>query len=143
MAICWHRINFVIIKCSRTSDELEFSESEGLRRTDGSEYFRVAIRSSNLSASAQVYAWEPRADGLEQFFEDLAANWRGWDGEKKWTSLEGELSLVCTSDSLGHIAIEVTLYDGWSVRDVFYVDAGQLEQIVSDIKKFFAIEAAI
>jgi hypothetical protein len=129
----------VIIKCSRTYDELELSEREGLRRTDGSEYFRVAIRSHNLSASIQVYAWNPFGSRLEQFFEDVAANWRGWDGEKKWTSLEGELSLVCTSDSLGHIAIEVTLYDGWSVRHVFYVDAGQLEQLASDIKNFFAI----
>jgi hypothetical protein len=129
----------VIIKCSRTYDELEFSEREGLRLTDGSEHFRVAIRSLNLSASIQVYAWNPFGSGLEQFFEDIAASWRGWDGEKKWTSLEGELSLVCTTDKLGHIAIEATLYDGWNVRNVFYVEAGQLEQLALDIRKFFAI----
>ncbi|MBA2733704.1 MAG: hypothetical protein H0U54_12520 [Acidobacteria bacterium] len=99
----------------------------------------MAIRSPNLSASLQVYAWNPCGSGLEQFFEDLAANWKGWNGEKKWTSLEGELSLVCTTDSVGHISIEVTLFDGWNVRNVFYVDAGQLDQIVLDIKKFFTI----
>ena len=93
----------MIIKCTMTYDELELSEREGLRRTDGSEYFRVAIRSHNLSASIQVYAWNSFGSRLEQFFEDVAANWRRWDGEKKWNSLEGELSLVCTSDKLGHI----------------------------------------
>jgi len=137
----------VIIKCSRSSDELELSEREGLRRTDGGEYFRVTIKGHGLIASSQVYAFEPNC-GMEQFFEDIAASWRGWKGEKKWSSLEGELSLVCTSDSLGHIAVEATLNsglgeDGWSVRNVFYFDAGQLEQIASDVKKFFALEAAI
>jgi hypothetical protein len=53
--------------------------------------------------------------------------------------LEGELSLVCTSDSVGHISIEANLFDGWIVRNVFYVDAGQLDQMVLDVKKFFTI----
>jgi len=132
----------VIIKCSKNSGELEFSEREGLRRTDGSEYFRVTIRGHNLSASSKVYAFDPFNAGLTKFFEDLAENWKGWNGEKKWTSLEGELNLVCTTDGLGHIAIEAILFegfDGWSVRNTFYVDAGQLEQLASVVKKFFAI----
>ena len=128
----------MIIKCSKDSSELALAEREGLRRSGGSEYFRVTIRGHELSASSQVYAFEPRGCGLVQFFEDLAASWRGWEGEKRWTSLEGELSLICTSDWLGHIAIEVTLYNIWSVRNVFHFDAGQLEQIASDVKKFFA-----
>jgi hypothetical protein len=132
----------VIIKDSKCSDELELSEREGLQRTDGSEYFRVTIRGNGLTASARVYAFEPTG-GLEQFLKEIAANWRGWEGEKIWTSLEGELRLGCTSDSLGHIAIEVTLHEagagGWSARDVFHVDAGQLEQIALDVKRFFTL----
>jgi hypothetical protein len=130
---------FVIIKCSRGNGELEFSEQEGLRKTDGSEYFCVSIRSHNLSASSQVYAFDPFNNGLKLFFDDLFANWMGWSGEKKWSSLEGELSFVCTSDSLGHIEIEVTLENVWSVRNVLYVDAGQLQQIASDVGRFFSI----
>jgi hypothetical protein len=135
------RADFVIIKDSKSSDEFELSERENLQRTDGSEYYRVTIRGNGLNASAQVYAFEPKGS-LEQFFKEIAASWRGWEGEKAWTSLEGELSLACTSDGLGHTTIEVTLHGvgagGWSVRDVFHVDAGQLEQIASDVKKFFA-----
>jgi hypothetical protein len=129
----------VIIKCSQNHDELEFTEQEGLRKRGGSEHFRVTIRSRNLLASSQVYAFDPYNDGLRLFFEDLAANWKGWSGEKKWSSLEGELSLVCTSDSLGHIEIEATLKDIWSVRNSFYVDAGQLQSIAIDVGKFFNI----
>jgi len=117
---------------------LELSKPEGLQQPDGSEYYRVTIRGPGLSASSQVYAFEPRGYGLVEFFEDLAAIWRGWKGKKDWTSLEGELSLVCTSDRLGHVAIEVTLCNIWSVRKVFDVEAGQLEQLASEIKKFFA-----
>ena len=132
----------MIIKCSKDSSELEFSEREGLSRTDGSEYFLVTIRGHNLTAFSKVYAFDPFDNGLTRFFEDIAKSWKGWNGEKKWISLEGELSLVCTADLLGHVAIEATLFygfDGWSVRNVFYIDAGQLEQLASDIKKFFAV----
>jgi hypothetical protein len=138
--LSFYRIKFVIIKDSRNSDEFELSEREGLRRRDGGEYFRVTIRASGLTASAQVYAFELDG-GLVQFLEGVAASWRGWEGEKAWTSLEGELRFVCRSDSLGHITIEVTLNQasagGWSVRDDFHVDAGQLEQIAANVKRFF------
>ncbi len=129
----------MIIKCSKDSSELELSEQEGLMQTDGSEYFLVTIRGHNLSAFSKVYAYDPFDSGLTRFFEYIAKCWKGWNGEKKWTSLEGELRLICTTDSLGHVSIEATLFDGWSVRNTFYVDAGQLEQLASDIKKFFAV----
>ncbi len=128
----------MFIKCSKNYGELEFSEQKGLLQADGSEYFRVTIRGNNLSAFSQVYAFDPFNNSLQKFFEELAENWKGWNGEKKWASLEGELSLVCTSDNLGHIEIEVTIYDVWSVQHVIYVDAGQLENIALDVKKFFA-----
>lgn len=129
----------MIIKCSENSGELEFSEREGLRRTHGSEYFLVTIRSHNLSALSKVYAFDPFNDGLAKFFEDLAANWKGWNDEKRWSSLEGELKLVCTADSLGHIAVGATLFNGWSVRNTLYVNARQLEQVASNIRNFFAV----
>jgi hypothetical protein len=141
------RVDVVIIKCSHCSNELQLSEQEGLRRPDGSEYYRVTISGQGLLASLQVYAFDPHGS-LDQFFAALVANWRGWKGEKKWASLEGEFSLVCTSDSVGRVAIEVILNsrlggDGWSAQNIIHVDAGQLEQIALDAKKFFALQAAI
>ena len=132
-------MNFVIIKCSKSRGELEFSEREGLTQAAGSEYFRVTIRSQNMSAFTKVYSFDPFDYGLKKFFEELAENWRGFDDEKEWKSLEGEFTLVCTSDNLGHFAIRSTIrnsLDTWSVNTI-YVEAGQLEKIADDVIKFF------
>ncbi len=98
----------MIIKCCENGGELEFSEKEGLSRSAGKEYFRVTIRSNNLLSFTDVYAFDPFDSNLVRFFEDVAENWQGFDGEKKWSSLEGEFILICTSDNLGHFALEVT-----------------------------------
>ncbi len=136
-------IKFVIIKCSKGKGELELSEQEGLRKNSGSEYFRVTIRSQNMSGSTMVYAFDPFDYSLTKFFEELAENWKGIDGEKVWTSLEGEFKLVCTSDSLGHFGIRVTIrndLDTLSIKTI-YVEAGQLEKIAAEVKAFFDISA--
>ncbi len=73
----------MIIKCLEDGGELEFSEKEGLLRSDGSEYFRVAIKSKHLSSFTDVYAFNPFDSNLVRFFEDIAKNWKGFDGEKK------------------------------------------------------------
>ena len=136
----------VLIKSLSGSDELQLSEQEGLLRPEGSEYYRVALKAKDLTASAKVYAFEPHG-ALAQYFADLAAHWKGWNGEKKWSSLEGEFTLSCKSDGCGHIAMEVALKSGlyeddWSVQIMINVEAGQLKEIASNIKRFFSICAA-
>ena len=130
----------MIIKCSKDRGELEFSEKEGLTRAAGSEYFRVTIRNhNNMWASSKIYSFDPFNQSLKKFFEELAENWKGLDGEKVWKSLEGEFTLVCTSDSLGHFAIKSTIrndLDTISVNTI-YVDAGQLDKIATEIGNFF------
>ncbi len=133
----------VIIKSSSSSNELQFSEQEGLSRSEGSEYYRVILKAKDLTASAKVYAFEPHSE-LAQYFSDLAVHWKGWKGEKKWSSLEGEFTLSCNSDGQGHIAMEVILKSGlyeddWTVQTELNIDAGQLEEIASNIKRFFSI----
>src|SRR5688572_26973813 len=46
---------------------------------------------------------------ISDFLQDLADNWRGWDGPKSWESAEGHLRLEATTDALGHIFMKVTL----------------------------------
>ena len=101
----------VIIKSSSNSNELQLSEQEGLSHPEGSEYYRVTLKVKDLMASAKVYAFEPHSE-LAQYFSDLAAHWKGWNGEKKWSSLEGEFTLSCNSDGCGHVAMEVLLKSG-------------------------------
>ena len=80
---------------------------------------------------------------LEDFFRDLAANWRGWPGEKTYESLEDELLLKATSDCLGHTELEVRLTSGpppfhWMLRAALLIEAGQLESIAKHVEEFFS-----
>ena len=61
--------------------------------------YRVALDGSGLHATAAVYSYGD--DGLVTFIDELAREWRGWDGVRGWHSLEGHLSLSATTDRLG------------------------------------------
>ncbi|MCZ8095474.1 MAG: DUF6228 family protein [Acidovorax sp.] len=89
---------------------------------------------------AEVSASTYMTQNLGDFFRDLAANWRGWQGEKSWGTLEGEVTLTATSDGTGHITMKFTLsqpYTGfeWQVSGALELEAGSLERlaiVVSD-----------
>lgn len=130
----------VIIKSSSDFAEFHLSERNGLFVSDGSEFYRVTIKSQDFTASSKVYAFDPRNEPCWCYFEDLANHWRGWSGEKQWNSLEGEFTISTESDALGHIAMKIMLesHESWSARIIIDLDAGQLEDIALKVKKFFS-----
>ena len=132
--------DFISIKSSDNSSEFQFSEQAGLFLSDGSEYYRVTLKTEAMTASLKVYAFEPSGEYCWRYFADLADNWRGWSGIKQWSSLEGEFKISSESDALGHIAMEITLesYGEWKAQITAVFDAGQLNDISSKIKSFFS-----
>lgn len=103
------------------------------------DYFTVAIEAPNANAVAKIYAYQ--AETLCAFFADIARSWRGWDGEKNWASLEGELGLRATSDRLGHVTLGYTLRSGhglydWCVAGALELEAGQLDRVAADAEGF-------
>jgi Family of unknown function (DUF6228) len=70
---------------------------------------------------------------LGAFFDELAAGWRGWDGDRRRDAHEGGLTMICTNDARGHITIAVELWEhsryGWVVRGDVPLDAGQLDDV--------------
>lgn len=118
------------------------SERNGLLRSAGSEFYRVTLEATDIKVSAKVYAFDPFDKSFWSYFEDLASNWRGWAGEKQWSSLEGEFKISSESDSLGHITMEFALesYGNWSAQIIINLDAGQLEDTAQKIKQFFLTE---
>lgn len=102
------------------------------------ELLDVTIRDKDLHAQKSVY--EGYSDGFEllaRFFDDLAAYWRGWTGERVYESIEHDLRIVATHD--GHVRLRVRLWqsddpDGWTLETVVVLDAGeQLSQAARDI----------
>ena len=103
--------------------------------------FWVRVTDHNLSAEAQVYAgYAPSHPG--PLFADMARQWAGWSGELVWQSLEGELTIRCSRDRVGHIFIRVELRSGqmpedWRVVATVSAEAGQLEGIARRAELFF------
>ena len=96
-----------------------------------------------LSASRPVYHGYPSGfRDLVLFFEELERDWRGWDGDRAWESLEGDLCIVARHQH-GHVQLRVTLRhlvadwdrSGCSATVDLSVDPGEeLSGIVRDLQ---------
>jgi hypothetical protein len=139
-------VNELTIKSSRSAGKLKLSEPKASGSSHPVEYLRVSLEDREFAASsARIYIHEPYH--LAAFFDGLATQWKGWEGEKEWHSLEDDFALSCTSDGLGHAALRVTLKSGlyeedWCVQAVIYIDAGELEHIAAKVKSFLHTERA-
>lgn len=102
------------------------------------DFFIATVQSRGLTATTQVSLYQ--SFGINEFFADLARDWRGWTDVRTWSSLEGELEIRATSDRSGHIYLEVALHDGaparWAATVNLVVEAGQLTTIASDANRW-------
>jgi len=112
-----------------------------MRSSDGKLWsVHASVVLLTLQASARVGLVQGMEPSLTEFFDDLAEHWRGWDDVKVWRAYEGGLALLCSHDGLGHVTITVELHEaagiGWFVRAPVPLDAGQLEQVARDVRRF-------
>lgn len=102
------------------------------------DYFRAELRGLNLHAQARVGIY--LSTGLAGLFGEMASQWRGWEGRKTWSSLEGELHLTAEADRTGHVTLVAQLKEGapsvWSLELVLVVEAGQLERLAREAHAF-------
>jgi hypothetical protein len=79
---------------------------------------------------------------LDDFFEQQAQDWRGWEGVREWHSLEGDLRLEARHE-YGHVQLRVTMRktladwgnDGWVATGDLTIDPGeQLTRVAADLK---------
>ena len=76
-------------------------------RGPGGRLLEHDLSCGSLNASLQFY--EIRLRGLAEYFEGLAAHWRGWPGERRWESLEGDVRLLAVPDGRGTITLRAGL----------------------------------
>ncbi len=134
-------ISEFVIRCSKSDSVLRFRSSAQVDpAADERVEFIVELRGTPVSATVEVYDAFPHH--WSAYFQDLALNWRGWEGSKGDDSLEGHLKISATLDRLGHVALAVSLGDDpwrstWRVRRTLCLEAGQLESISRDAAAFF------
>jgi hypothetical protein len=101
----------------------------------------VTITEGDLNARRVVHSAHPGGfDNLAAFFAGLADDWRGWEGERIYESLEHDLRFVAVHD--GHIRLKVPLWqssdpNGWSVETRLILEPGEeLARVAEDLARF-------
>lgn len=124
----------VIIKSSRDGTRLSFSDVSG-------ESFSAQIESTHFSGSVVASTYHCGPPSL--LFNEIAREWRGWEGEKSWACLEDELRLTAKADSTGHIELEVVMRNycdpsNWLLKATLALEAGQLEFLATAVGDVFS-----
>lgn len=111
-----------------------------LARGAGSDVLSATLRLDGLTATRAVVGLGGSGFGdLVGYLSGLAAGWRGWDGARRWESLEHDLALEARH-AHGHVLITVTLArpgggwgdDGWAVRGTLTIEAGEQLSVIAD-----------
>jgi hypothetical protein len=128
----------VTIRSARDGAELTLS-TENFPASEKLEITLVAPCYSARLSSSTYYSGSPAL-----LFRKMAANWRGWEGELSWATLEGEFGMSATSDRLGHITLLVELKSDsyprdWEMKGHIYLEAGSLEQLYQSVSSIFPI----
>jgi hypothetical protein len=128
----------VTLRCVRNGTELclsteNFPESEKLD---------VSLTAPNCSARLAASTYVNGSPAL--LFRKMAANWRGWDGEFFWGTLEGEFKMTATTDRLGHVELWVgirgdTSPHDWELKALLHFEAGTLDQLYRNVSAVFPI----
>ena len=102
----------------------------------------ASIEGDGPQASVRVWGYTD-CDLLVDLFESVARDWRGWQGERAWASIEGEFRIGVSTNSTGKVTIAVQLScddgeDNWRLTIPVFSEAGQLEGIARQVATFFA-----
>ncbi len=118
--------------------ELLFSAHEG-------DFITVTLGTYDKSfhATKRIYL-HPKGPELVRFFDDMAAEWRGWQGKKEFRSAGDDLRIEATADRMGHIQLRTTVSndvpppdDQWQVSVSIWLEAGSMDFLARRMKKFF------
>ncbi len=134
----WMPLDEVLIESSKGSGFLGLHSPEFATPRGGAlDYFTAELSVSTLRAELRVYAF--LGEGLPRLFEDMAIEWRGWSGAKRWRSLEGKIELSATHDGLGRIGLLVVLsepYGEWKAEGTVALEAGSLDTPARRLRDF-------
>jgi hypothetical protein len=100
--------------------------------------YRATLHAPELTVAATIQ--HIGGDFLGRFFQELARDWRGWEGARTWHSLEHQLSFEASHSKTGAIGLRVLLrdssYDAWQIRYDLGVENGDLDRLARDSAAF-------
>jgi Family of unknown function (DUF6228) len=108
------------------------------------DYYRAVLNCGTTQAAVEFYAKD--VPPVSDLFSALAVDWRGWEGEHAWGSLDGEVDLRATHDKLGTVTLTVRLRSHvytasvrdflWTTTALLFLDAGGLDALARKAAQF-------
>lgn len=123
------------IHSSSSDRELRFIARNG-------DSFQVELLGRELNVSLEVSAYTD-SKGFLLLLEKLATHAMPWRGAESWSSFEGELNLVATCSTSGHVHFQIELRgwlgapEEWRASAGITSELGQLQSIATAARKFF------
>jgi hypothetical protein len=110
---------------------------------EDSVHYAVELGAPGLAARVnEVVAWKWDSD-LVPFLEELARDYRGWNGERAWQTNDQDLAVTAVFRSGGHVGLTWTLRPwpkaagGWTASVTTWLEAGeQMTALASDVQQF-------
>ncbi|WP_247700365.1 DUF6228 family protein [Streptomyces sp. RM72] len=110
-------------------------------------HYAVELRAPDLTARVdEVVAWIWDSD-LTTFLEELAAEYRGWEGERSWQTNDRDLTVSAVFRSGGHVGLTWSLQPwpqaagGWGASVTTWLEAGeQMTTLAADVRHFLTAE---
>ncbi|MBW5483452.1 DUF6228 family protein [Streptomyces bambusae] len=107
--------------------------------------FCVRARGEWVSVEVSVRTWA--GDGLDSFLDELAEDFRGWEGARTWRSLEHDLTLSATHDPRGYVHLTWGLHDRppseeWHFETTTVHAAGEdMRNLATEIRAFLVTDS--
>lgn len=106
--------------------------------------YTVRLSGNGLTAEVLVLSLDTAGHGLPAFLEELAEEFRGWDGTRTWENADHDLGVGATWTARGHVIlrwwITPSIYDRWTAWMEVDVEAGaEMSALARDLSAFFAI----
>ncbi|OIV39425.1 hypothetical protein BIV57_00870 [Mangrovactinospora gilvigrisea] len=132
----------VIVRCQRDRT-VHVRLCDRFREDQDCLHYAVEASAPGLNARVDaVAAWNWDAD-LAPFLDELAADFRGWRGERVWQTADRDLAVRAIFHSGGHVAVSWTLCpwrnptDGWKATVTTWLEAGeQMSILAADVRDF-------
>jgi hypothetical protein len=111
--------------------------------TDSDGGWRYTADVEFVCGKAGVGIWDYGDPRLPKFFQDLADDWRGFDGVRSIVTIEGDLEISAEHDGLGTVHLKITIGQlwepAWSLTISMDIGAGaHLASVAQDLERFFA-----
>jgi Family of unknown function (DUF6228) len=104
--------------------------------------FEFVLTTPELTAKGTASTYVVGSPAL--LFDQMANSWRGWSDPLVWGTLDGEIRMSATTDSLGHIDMSIELRgpaypSDWELTAHLYLEAGGLEALSSKVRNVFPV----